>query len=166
MDKFQRHYITIAANDSTEELKSCADIVCEGSHDELTIQKIIDKCAEEKKDIFLLNGTYHIDGFYDFGDGGPKAALRFPNNRQEISFSGQKKPYGKKDSGVILYVTPLALEQIDGEGYDVIRTVWKDRGLGSCSALYMENFDIQLSHNQKPIRCIDLRRCDRPSLKM
>ena len=156
--------ITIAAYNSSEKLKKCADIVCKGENDEIVIQNVIDKCADEKKDIYLLNGTYHIDSFYDFGDGGPKTALCFPNNKQEMLFEGQKKPYGK-DSGVTLYVTSKALEQIDEGEYDVIRTTYTRCGLGNGSALSIKNMNVSLSHNQKPIRGIDLRRCDRPELK-
>ena len=50
--KYKNSIITIAASDSTEELKKCADIVCDGEYDEITIQKVIDQCAKEKKDIF------------------------------------------------------------------------------------------------------------------
>ena len=162
--EYKNSMITIAANDSTEELKKCADVVCSGKNDEITIQKIINRCALEKKDIYLLNGTYHIDGFYDFKDGGPKAAICFPNNRQEMAFVGQSNPYGQ-DGGVILYVTAKALEQIGDEGVDVIRTTWTLRGIANGSALTIENMKISASHNQKPYRCIDLRRCDRPELK-
>ena len=159
-----RQYVVIAAANSTDALKARADVVCSGEHDEQVIQAVIDRCARERLDVLLLNGIYHIDGFYDRGDGGPKAALCFPNNRQEMAFVGQRKPYGR-ESGVILYVTAQALEQIDGEGYDVIRTTWTPCGLGNGSALVLENMDVRLSHNQKPVRCVDLRRCDRPELK-
>ena len=164
MNENTKSCVTIAAYNSSESLKKCADIVCCGENDEITIQKIIDQCAQEKKDIYLLNGTYCIDGFYDFGDGGPRAALCFPNNWQEMSFVGQANPYGD-ESGVELYVTPRALDQIDGEGYDVIRTTWTKIGLANGSALSIQNIRINASHNQKPFRCIDLRRCDRPELK-
>ena len=157
--------ITVAASNSTEKLKKCADVVCSGENDEITIQSVIDRCAVEKKDIYLLNGTYHIDGFYDFKDGGPKAAICFPNNRQEMAVIGQSLTYGKTDSGVILYVSHKALEQVDDIHYDVIRTAWTERGIGNGSALCIENMYIGLSHNKKPVRCIDLRRCDRPELK-
>ena len=75
-----------------------------------------------------------------------------------------KKPCGR-DGGVTLYVTPKALEQIDEGEYDVIRTTYTKRGRGNGSALTVENMCISLSHDQKPIRCIDLRRCDRVEVK-
>jgi len=158
------NYVTLAGYNSSKELKKCADVICTGSHDEVIIQQVIDKCSKEKKDIYLLNGTYVIDGFYDFGDGGPKTAIVFPNNKQEMSFIGQSKSYGK-ETGVEFYVTAKALEKIDSDNYDVIRTAWTNRGLGNGSVLTIENITISVSHNQKPYRCIDLRRCDRPKLE-
>ena len=58
-----------------------------------------------------------------------------------MSFVGQANPYGD-ESGVELYVTPRALEQIDGEGYDVIRTTWTKIGLANGSALSIRNIRI------------------------
>ncbi len=157
-------FITIAASDSIEEIKKTADVLCTGDHDEVTIQNAIDRCMDEGKNIFLYNGIYCIDAFYDFGDDGPRTALCFPNSRREIIFQGQNLSYGKKESGVILYVREKALKDI-GEPVDVIRTTWTDRGISNGSSLRMENVSVGLSHNQASIRCIDLRRCDRPELK-
>ena len=68
-------FITLAACDTEEDLKSLADIVCSGKNDEISIQKAIDECAATGKNLYFFNGRYFIEGFYDFGDGGPKTAL-------------------------------------------------------------------------------------------
>ena len=158
-------FITFAAYDSTDEMKSVADVVCLGKNDEVVIQETIDKCAKEGKNLYFFNGTYVIENFYDFKDGGPKSALCFPNLRREISVIGQNFTYGKKNSGVIFYLPASTLEKVGEEGVDVMRSKWTERGIGNGSVLKLENIQISLSHNQKPVRCIDLRRCDRPELK-
>ena len=156
--------ILVAASNSTERAKKRADFVCEGKNDELVIQAAIDEATKENTNLYFFNGTYFIDAFYEFEDGGPKCALRFPICRRDIIAMGETYSYGKKGAGVIFYVTPTALDSVDGE-VDVIRTEWTARGLGNGSALKIENINIDLSHNQKPVRCIDLRRCDRPELR-
>ncbi len=158
-------FITIAAYDSQEELKLKADVVCPGKNDELIIQKAIDECVIRGKNLYFFNGTYVIEGFYDFEDGGPVAALCFPNCKREIFVKGQNYKSTKQGQGVNFYVPESALETVDENGVDVIRTTWTEQGLGSGSALKINNIRIGLSHNQKPVRCIDLRRCDRPEVK-
>ena len=105
-------FITMAAYDSTDEIKAKADVVCSEKNDEQTIQKTVDECV-------------------------------------------------KQGNGVILYITKEALDTVGDDSADVLRTTWTDLGLGNGSCLRMENIQILLSHNQKPVRCIDLRRCDR-----
>lgn len=173
-------WIVVAPSECNEALFGCADLVCTGSHDELTIQMAIDRAVEEGKNVYLLNGTYRIEGFYDFGDGGPKAAICAPNVGREIAIVGQNAVYSE-NSGVRLYVPaetlatlPDATETSDADAnvqdtarnpVDVFRTTWCRRGLSSGSCLLLENLHFSLSHNQKPIRCVDLRRCDLPELR-
>lgn len=157
-------YLVIAASDTLEQAKREADFVCSGINDEIVLQKAIEKCVEQDKNLYLLNGKYCIDGFYDFGDGGTRTALCFPNCCREIALIGQNFPE-KHEDGVRFYVSANALSTIGEEGVSVIRTTYTEIGLGSGSSLKLENLKIWLSHNQKPIRCIDLRRCDRPELK-
>lgn len=175
----KRPYLVVAPQNAGEELRATADIVCTGEHDERTLQAAIDRCAKEGTNLYLLSGTYRIEGFYDFGDGGPKTALCVPNVGREISIIGQNIVYGK-DSGVRLYVPAEALDtlpdatetsDIDANvqdtsrnPVDVLRTTWCRRGLSSGSCLRLENLYFSLSHNRKPIRCLDLRRCDLPEI--
>lgn len=168
--------IFVVPSTASDELKSGADFACTGSHDEITIQQAIDKAAKENKNILLANGIYRIDGFHDFGDGGPLAALCFPNNRREYIFKGQNSAYSGAD-GVQFYLSRAALDTIEDREYDanandpaknppdVIRTTWLPKGISAGSALVLENIRISLSHNKKPIRCVDLRRCDRIEVK-
>ena len=51
MDKSS--WIYVASSQSEQAKKDNADFVCIGTHDELTLQKAIDKCAEENKNLFF-----------------------------------------------------------------------------------------------------------------
>ena len=47
-------FITIAAYDRTEEIKAKADVLCSGKNDEQTIQKTVDECVKQGKNIYLF----------------------------------------------------------------------------------------------------------------
>ena len=158
-------YITVAAVDSKIEKIDDIDFICTGKNDEIIINKAIDEAVKQSKIVYLLNGKYYIDDFYDWDDGGPKSAIRFPITRIQNTMIGQTYPYGKNDFGVTFYVSASALDKVKDEEYDVIRTGWTAKGIINGSVLKIENVQIVLSHNQTPIRCVDLRRCDRVELK-
>ena len=160
-------FITVAAANTNESIKNSADLVCTGKNDELTIQKAIERAVKEEKNLYLFNGIYHIDAFYDFKDGGPKTAVCVPNNHREFSIYGQNFEYGfqkRYDNGVVLYVSDEALCSINGTA-DVIRSNWCATGLQCGNALDINKLVIILDNNQHPIRCIDLRRTDRVEVK-
>lgn len=159
-------FIVVAPQNYTGGVK--ADFICSGKNDELVIQQAIDKCIEENRNVMLLNGIYHIDAFYDYyKDGGPKAAICFPNTWREICFFGENHEYGFQKSfnnGVVLYVSHEALESISEET-DVIRGKWTYKGIQNGSSLHMENIAVVLADNQHALRCVDLRRTDRVEVK-
>lgn len=159
-------FITVAPSGYSGD--TAADFMCSGKNDELTIQKAIDKCIAENKNVMLLNRIYRIDDFHNhYNDNGPAIAICFPNTWREIQFFGQNSEYGfqkKYDNGVVLYVSEEALEKADGET-DVIRGQWTEAGIQNGSSLHMENIAVILANNQHKLRCIDLRRTDRPELK-
>ena len=157
--------ITVAAVDSITGEKGKADFVCSGKNDELVINKAIMLAAKENKIVYLLDGNYHIDDFYDFKDGGPKAAICTPTLQRDVSVVGQNFCYTKHTPGVQLNVSEQALAKV-GEGeYSVFRTQWAERGIYSGTLLKLENITLVLAHNQTAIRAIDLRRCDRLEMK-
>ena len=161
-------YIYIAASNSSKELKEKSDFVCTGKNDELTIQKAIDACVKDNKNIYFLNGIYKMDAFYDFHDNGPMSSICIPNAHREIKFLGQNHEYGFQKSfnnGVVFYVSEDALNTIKTESVDVIRSTWTDAGIQNGSSLHMENIAIVLANNSRPIRGIDLRRTDRVEVK-
>ena len=51
---FMDGFITISAYDTGDEIKATADIVCSGKNDELTIQKAIDECVKQGKNIYFF----------------------------------------------------------------------------------------------------------------
>ena len=97
-------WITIAPGNYTGDVQ--ADFVCRG-HDECVLQATIDKAVADDKNVFLLNGVYHMDAFRDvYGDGGPLTTLCVPNTWREIKIVGENSEYGfQKDyrNGVVLY---------------------------------------------------------------
>ncbi len=160
-------YIYIAASDSTQEAKDFADFVCEGVNDELIIQKALESSLESNKNLYLFNGIYKIDAFYDFADNGPKTAICIKNSHREIKIQGQNHEYGfqkKYNNGVVFYVSEKALNTIE-ESADVIRGAWTWAGIQNGSSLNLENLAIVLANNQHPLRCVDLRRTDRVEVK-
>lgn len=122
-------WITIAPGNYTGDVQ--ADFVCRG-HDECVLQATIDKAVADDKNVFLLNGVYHMDAFRDvYGDGGPLTTLCVPNTWREIKIVGENSEYGfQKDyrNGVVLYVPKEALESVPGEK-DVLRGRWTDAGI-------------------------------------
>ncbi len=159
------HYITVAPKGYSGSAN--VDYACTGNHDEQVLQAAIDHCVRENKNVFLINGIYHIDGFKDFGDNGPRSAICFPNAWREISMLGQNHEYGFTKSyqnGVVFYVSSDALDSIEDET-DVIRSVWTYKGIQNGSSLHIENIAIILANNQHPLRCIDFRRTDRVDVK-
>lgn len=159
--------IRVAASNSAQWAKEEAELVCDGKHDERVLQEAIDRCIHQNKNVYLYNGIYRIDGFYDCADGGPRTAICIPNAHREVIIQGQNNEYGfqkRYDNGVVLYITPDALESIEDTA-DVIRGAWTDRGIQNGSSVNMNNIAVVLANNAHPIRCIDLRRTDRAELK-
>ncbi len=164
--KIVNEYVVIAPKNYLG--KVTADFNCTGKNDEIVIQAAIDRAVETNSNVMLLNGIYHIDGFNNYyHDDGPDTAVCFPNAWREIKFIGENAEYGLQKSfnnGVVLYVSADALQGIEKET-DVIRGKWTAAGIQNGSSLRMENIAVILANNQHKIRCIDLRRTDRPELK-
>ena len=161
-------YIKVCANNSTDDAKTHSDYVCTGVNDELTIGKAILDCIAQDKNLYLANGIYRIDGFHDFSDGGPRAAICFPRAHREIAVVGQNNEYGfqkRYDNGVVFYVSDEAMSTLGEDGGDVIRGEWSPKGIQNGSNLNITNLAIILANNTHAIRCMDLRRVDRVELK-
>lgn len=158
-------FITVAASNSNFNENDEINFICNGRNDELTINKAIMTAAKLGKSVYLLNGNYSIDDFYDFDDGGPKASICIPALYKEIAIIGQSFNFEQNREGVQFDVSAEALNKVDEGEYSVFRTEWKKTGLYSGGVLKLENITLTLEHNQKALRCIDLRRCDRVEMK-
>ena len=53
-------WVRIAAAASTAEARAAADFACTGTNDEVTIQKAIDLCKKNGKQLFLFCGLYRL----------------------------------------------------------------------------------------------------------
>ena len=93
-------FITVAASNSKFNEKDGIDFVCSWKNDELVINEAIKVASEEGKSVYLLNGVYHIDDFYDFEDGGPLSAIRTPALYKEIAIIGQSFNFSQNLEGV------------------------------------------------------------------
>ena len=160
--------VWVAAADSSLGHKESADFVCPGKHDEVTIQRAVEKALAMNGNVRLANGVYRIDGFRDFGDKGPWAAICLPRGHRDISFCGENPEYGFCKSyanGVTLRVSSDAWASLSKGETDVLRGGWSGSGCQNGSSLRIENIAIVLPDNQHAIRCIDLRRVDRVEVK-
>ncbi len=159
-------WITVAPGGYTGDAQ--VDFICAGTHDERTLQAAVDRAVAEGKNVFLRNGVYRIDGFCDpYGDGGPETAVCIPNAWREVKLVGENSEYGFQKNyrnGVVLYVSPSALDGIRGET-DVLRGQWTGAGIQNGSSLCLEGIAVVLADNAHAIRCIDLRRTDRVEVK-
>ena len=156
-------WVRVAAADSTAEARAAADFVCTGTNDEVTIQRAVDLCRENRKQLFLFGGLYRLGAVKDFGDGGPRTAICFRNMHREFAFVGERRQVvgASRDmtvNGVVLYLQPEALEDADGMSVDILRGEWSEMGIMNGSALRMENVAVYAPDSQHTLRAVDLRR--------
>lgn len=162
-------WVRVAAANSTDEAKAAADFVCPGSNDETVVQKALDVCRTNDKGVFLFNGTYNFDAFRDFGDGGPKAAVVFPNLHRDLVVRGQsfRNDGGSRllHNGVTIRLRAGAWATAGGASADVLRGAWTERGIQNGSSLRLENLAVFVPDARHPVRCVDLRRVDRVDVR-
>ena len=89
--------------------------VCSGTNDQETIQKAIDLCAKDGRNLYLYNGLYMIDAFREWNDGGPRAAVRIPKMLRHFTIEGQE--FFDTDLGKLLIcIDPHARTWVDAMG--------------------------------------------------
>ena len=107
--------VRIAAFDSSEADKAKADVICTGTHDEVTIQQVLDKFdgnRTETCEVYLADGTYNIDGFYLYGDATHRTAIKFPQVAS-LRFEGQSDIIPRVGINVEFRVRPEAYKGLD-----------------------------------------------------
>ncbi len=163
-------WVKVAAADSLPAAKAAADFVCSGEHDEATIQHAIDLCAGGTRNLFLYDGIYNIDAFREWGDGGPRAAVRIPPMLRHFAIEGQEFFQGGSGmipeerptwrNGVIWYVRPKAWDTAGDGVPSVLRGAWSKVASQNCSGLRLQNISVFVCDAQHPVRCIDCRWTD------
>jgi len=157
-------WVKVAAEGSLPSAKAAADFVCAGTNDQETIQKAIDLCSRDGRDLFLYRGIYMIDAFREWGDGGPRASVRLPP-RRHFALVGQGLFQAGRDmmpsatNGVVWYVRRSAWNTAAGVP-SVLRGAWTKEGIQNGAGLRLENLSIFICDAQHPARCVDLRRTD------
>lgn len=143
--------LTVAASNSCQADKDKADLVCDGDHDEATLQEAVDMlrgCGV----ISLAPGSYIVDGFSMAEDGtgyavrtGYKANLRIEGSAPAWGGMGAKinvsqECYDSLSDDVIYSV-------IGGTSGDFFQTMSQN--------IELEGITVNLPGNQKRIICID-----------
>ena len=167
---FDPVWVKVASASSTAEAKAAADFACSGTNDQETMQRAIDLCANDGRSLYLYNGLYMIDAFREWGDGGPRAALRIPLFKQHFTIQGQKffqaghgtiaTNAAEWRNGVAFYVRPAVWQTAGDDVPSVLRGEWTKVASQNGSGLKMENIAIFMCDNQHPARCVDCRWTD------
>ena len=108
--------VRIAAHNSTEQAKACADYICAGKNDEATIQKVLDlfaKSPDVGHCILLSDGTYHIGGFYSDENFLQPTAIRIGVIRSLVIRGESECP--RNPNGVVWLVDSTAYDNHDAE---------------------------------------------------
>jgi len=109
--------VTIAASNSLESEKAAADVVCTGTHDELTIQRVLDqfdKNSSETVKILFYDGQYNIDGFHVHPDATHRTAIKIPEIAY-LEFGGLGNLRARTGISVNFAVREGAYEGLDPE---------------------------------------------------
>ncbi len=152
--------VIVAASDSSESDKASADIVCSGSHDELTIQKVLDRFdgnSRESVHIVLCDGTYHIDGFHLYHDATHRTAIKFPEI-ESLVFEGRSKIRPRKNINVEFRVSAAAYDGLK-EGEQVCVMLFSDNIGRNKNDAKLMNFSVTLPDCRHKVICINLFRC-------
>ena len=161
----QGRNIIIASSTSAQEDKNVANVVCTGTHDEETIQSVIDMMGEYGV-VYFKSGVYYIDGFKEDVNGGPSYAIRvpYPSNFRFIGdiFSCTHNDLSNLDAynGVRFSVTKMAYDSCSDTGLYAVFGGTKAKSGDDAhvimeEGLSIENVSVILYGNQKPIICFD-----------
>lgn len=152
--------LRIAAFDSSEEAKAKADVVCTGEHDELTIQKVLDKFdgnSTETCSIIISDGTYHMDGFHRYGDATHRTAIKFPQIAS-FKFEGESEIIPRINMNVKFKVRPQAYDDLEKDE-QVCVMLFSDKIGRNQNNARLRNFQILLPDTQHKVICLNLYRC-------
>lgn len=170
--------IFVAASDATSGEKLAADYLCNGSHDEATIQAAITELYNKKGGTLILSsGTFVIDDFptYDSSyDGGCYIAINIPSNNNSYGFTidiiGNGVPFYQEvgSRGTLIQVSDTCYEGLDdNKKYKVFCCSYASSLIDKARLdVSLYGFRIRLPWNQKKITCVDLRSANRVSVEL
>lgn len=153
--------VTVAASNSTQSDKGCADYICTGTNDGLIIQNAIDSLSSKGGTVYLATGDYYLDT-WQYVSGSIKNALSIKSGTQRaVKISGMSFPMRKNNSHdltntAILRLTSTAISALSGS-----ETRVSVIGYGGSSRTYpaytlnVENIGITFADNQHPIIAVD-----------
>lgn len=146
-----RTRIRIAAANSAAADKESADVVCEGYHDEIAIQKALESLGGCGR-IELACGDYIVDGF-SIAEDGSGYAIRTGYD-SNIWIEGDMPNWN--GSGVRIMVSSECYESLSDEViYSVIGATSGDYFQTMSQNLELRNLAVYLPGNQKRIICLD-----------
>lgn len=143
--------IRIAASNSCQGDKDMADIVCQGHHDEVTLQKTIEQ-LKGSGTVELFPGKYVVDGF-SMTDDGTGYAIRIGYN-SSIRIEGVSPNWGGKGAKLVVSETCYG-KLSDDVIYSVIGATSGDFGQTMSQNLELSDITIVLPGNGKRIICMD-----------
>lgn len=172
LEKSFSETIYVAAADSAERDKACADFVCEGVHDEVTLQAAVDRVAVpiegeiRGRHIVLLPGHYYISAFPHRSENG-WTAVQIPASTNAFAHIGIWITGSIHTESTCIHVTK--------ECYDALPTPEESEDSYSIFAGQVHNWNhhvfedlyVTVADSQKNIICFDgrlfgamgLRRC-------
>ena len=155
--------IVIAASDSTNSDKEKADIVCTGTHDNATIQSILDSIGERSVVLQFANGHYYFDAFsvhdgYYYG-------LYLAKYQREIIFRGCNNDH-RSNTTDNSSIEQCAVFKVTQSAYDSLPTNQESYFIGSNRAyefpykvVGVEAISFYIPNFEKPIIGVDGAYC-------
>ena len=141
--------IRICASNSTDKEKESADFVCDGSNDEIEIQKALDEISKTGGCVALSSGNFYIDSFKNADEAGC-CSISIPQNDSYIRLLGIGiSPYEDSNSGTKIVISEKLYESIDEDDYyTIIRGSYKRYNLVNFE---LKDLSIHIPSNKKRI---------------
>ncbi|MGL5718025.1 MAG: hypothetical protein ACRCX2_33790 [Paraclostridium sp.] len=156
--------VLIAANDSSIEDKSVANIVCDGVNDEIEINSAIQSLKIAGGKIILANGHYYIDSLTEYvGVETRKTGIYFPDSNAEIIMEGLTNVHKAtntsldlNDKGVVIEMSQSCYDSINQE--DKVSLIGgHPNWIYSRKFAIFNNLCLKLPNNEKNIVCLDMK---------
>lgn len=152
--------VSIAASNSSDADKAASDVVCTGVHDEITIQKVLDRFDRnnsERINVEFCDGVYNIDGFHLHPDATHRTAIKIPEIAY-LEFGGRGGLRPRQNINVEFRVNPGAYDGLD-PGEQLCVLLFSDNIGRNKNDARLGSFSITLPDTRHKVICINLFRC-------